>query len=169
MAKHPSQNVVSTFLLALMILPKLQETATKFNVTPYLTIVSSDVHAWTSFPERNSANIFDTLNSKETANMPDRYPLSKLLEVLYCRELAERIANSSKPFVIVNFLNPGLCHSELGREGGWFLTILKFFLARTTEVGSRTLVSAIEGGEATHGQYLSNCQVTPYVQILCHC
>ncbi|KAL8785909.1 MAG: hypothetical protein Q9195_008430 [Heterodermia aff. obscurata] len=145
-------NVVSTFLLALMILPKLQETATKFNVTPYLTVVSSDVHSWTSFPERNSANIFDTLNNKETANMQERYPISKLLEVFYCRELAERIGKSSKPRVIVNFLNPGLCHSELSREAGWFLTVLKFFFARTTEVGSRTLVTATEGGEATHGK-----------------
>ncbi len=37
-------NVISTFLMALMILPKLRETATKFNVTPRLTIVSSDAH-----------------------------------------------------------------------------------------------------------------------------
>lgn len=93
--------------------------------------------------------------------MPDRYPVSKLLEVFYCRELAERISKSSKPLVVVNYLTPGLCHSDLGREAGWFLTVLKFFFARTTEVGSRTLVSASEGGEATHGQYLSCCQVTP--------
>ncbi|CAF9932681.1 MAG: hypothetical protein HETSPECPRED_008423 [Heterodermia speciosa] len=154
-------NVVSTFLLALMILPKLQETATKFNVTPYLTVVSSEVHGWTSFAERNSANIFDTLSNKETANMAERYPVSKLLEVFYCRELAERIRNSQKPLVVLNYLNPGLCHSDLSRDAGWFLTILKFFLARTTEVGSRTLVSATEGGDATHGQYLSCCQVAP--------
>lgn len=66
-------NVVSTFLLALLVLPKLQETATRFNVQPHLVIVSSEVHALTSFPERNSANILDTLNNKETARMNDRY------------------------------------------------------------------------------------------------
>lgn len=66
-------NVVSTFLLALMILPKLRETATKFNVTPHLVIVSSEVHYFTSFPEKSSADIFKTLNDKETANMQDRY------------------------------------------------------------------------------------------------
>ena len=65
-------NVVSTFLLALMILPKLRETARKFNVTPRLSIVSSEVHGFTSFPEKSSADIFKTLNDKETANMPDR-------------------------------------------------------------------------------------------------
>jgi retinol dehydrogenase-12 len=41
-------NVVSTFLLALLVLPKLQETARLFNVVPTLTIVSSDVHYFTS-------------------------------------------------------------------------------------------------------------------------
>lgn len=144
-----------------MILPKLRESATKFNTTPYLTIVSSDVHSYTSFPEKSSANIFDTLNNQQTANMQDRYPVSKLLEVFYCREMAERTRRSDKPLVIVNFLNPGLCHSELARDAGWFLYILKLLFARTTEVGSRTLVNAIEGGESTHGQYLSSCQVTP--------
>ena len=144
-----------------MILPKLQETATKFNTTPYLTVVSSEVHAYTSLPEKSSPHIFNALNNKDTANMADRYPVSKLLEVFYCRELAERAKKSGKPFVIMNYLNPGLCHSELARDAGWGLAIVKFFFARTTEVGSRTLVNAIEGGEATHGQYLSSCKITP--------
>ena len=66
-------NVVSTFLLGLLALPKLQETASKFNVQPRLVIVASDVHFLTQFPERKSSNIFDTLNDKKTANMDDRY------------------------------------------------------------------------------------------------
>ena len=65
-------NVVSTFLLALLILPKLRESAVKYNITPRLVIVSSEVHQFTSFPERESANIFKTLNDKETARMSDR-------------------------------------------------------------------------------------------------
>ena len=65
-------NVISTYLLALMILPKLRETATKFNTVPHLTIVSSEVHVFTNFPEKSSPNIFKTLNDKETANMADR-------------------------------------------------------------------------------------------------
>ncbi len=65
-------NVISTFLLALMILPKLRETATKFNTMPHLIIVSSEVHGFTSFAEKSSANILNKLNDKETANMSDR-------------------------------------------------------------------------------------------------
>lgn len=37
-------NVISTFLMALLLLPTLKRTATKFNVQPKLVIVSSDAH-----------------------------------------------------------------------------------------------------------------------------
>ena len=84
--------------------------------------------------------------------------MSKLLEVLYTRELAARTKKSGKPQVIINYLNPGLCHSSLAREiEDWFFYFMKALLARPTEYGSRTLVSAAEAGPETHGQYLSNC------------
>ena len=101
-------NVVSTFLLALLLLPKLQESGNRFNTIPTLTVVSSEMHFVTSvsihpfrgvcckndakaigqFPERTSPTIFKTLNEPEQARMADRYALSKLLEVLACREIA---------------------------------------------------------------------------------
>lgn len=37
-------NVISTFLMALMLLPKLRKTASDFNTQPRLVIVSSDAH-----------------------------------------------------------------------------------------------------------------------------
>lgn len=37
-------NVVSTFLMAFLLLPKLRKTAMRFNVEPRLVIVSSDAH-----------------------------------------------------------------------------------------------------------------------------
>lgn len=40
-------NVVSTFLLALLMLPKLQQVGKEFNIIPTLTIVSSEVHFFT--------------------------------------------------------------------------------------------------------------------------
>lgn len=82
--------------------------------------------------------------------------MSKLLEVFYCRELAKYSQESGKPFVVINYLNPGLCHSQLARDSGMGLAIFKFFFARTTEVGSRTLVAAAAAGAESHGQYQSN-------------
>lgn len=66
-------NVVSTFLLALLLLPKLRESGQEFNFTPHLSVTCSEVHAWTPMNERKSESIFHTLNIKETANMADRY------------------------------------------------------------------------------------------------
>ncbi len=62
-------NVISTFLLALLILPKLKESASKFNIQPRLSIVASDVHFLVKFPERYSEDIFDALNNEKTADM----------------------------------------------------------------------------------------------------
>ena len=66
-------NVISTFLLGILLLPKLRESGQKFNSTPHLAIVSSEVHFWSPMNERKSKSIFDALNDKETANMADRY------------------------------------------------------------------------------------------------
>ncbi|KAI9755531.1 MAG: hypothetical protein M4579_004257 [Chaenotheca gracillima] len=153
-------NVVSTFLLALLILPKLQETATKFNKVPHLIIVSSEVHFFTPFPEHKSENIFKTLNDKNSARMSDRYNVSKLLEVFTVREMAPRMSSSGKPKVILSCLNPGLCHSELTRDvngvRGAFISFMKLVVGRTTEVGSRTLVASVDAGGESHGEYMSN-------------
>ncbi|KAK3711695.1 hypothetical protein LTR37_009472 [Vermiconidia calcicola] len=153
-------NVVSTFLLALLILPKLQETAKNFNITPNLCIVSSEVHFVTAFPERTSSSIFGTLNDEKQARMTDRYNVSKLLEVLACREVTrQHPVNQMK--VTMNFVNPGWCHSELMREmTNPILGLVKKLFCRTTEVGSRTLVHAGVAGPETHGQYMSDCQIT---------
>lgn len=37
-------NVISTFLMALLLLPTLRKTASKFNIQPRLVVVSSDAH-----------------------------------------------------------------------------------------------------------------------------
>lgn len=153
-------NVVSTLLLAVLLLPKLRESGSKFNTTPHLTIVTTEVHGFAKFEERKADNIFEKLSDRAAYDVQDhRYPVSKLVQLFAARELATRSKSAGKADVIINMPNPGLCQSELSREGGWSLVIMKFLLARSTEYGSRTLVSAVESGPGTHGQYLSNCQV----------
>lgn len=151
---HITVNVISTFLLALLMLPKLKETARRFGVRPRLTMVSSEVHGWCRFPERDEPNVLAALDASE--DLDERYQVSKLLEVLVVRQIAPRIGGG----VVLNMLNPGLCHSELSRDGGLGLAVMKFFLARSTEVGSRTLVAAGLAGEESHGKYMSDGVVT---------
>jgi hypothetical protein len=73
------------------------------------------------------------------------------------------------PTVTLNFLTPGLCHSELARDAGWGLAIMKFFLARSTEVGSRTLIAAACAGHDSHGQYMDGGKITAYVILSVSC
>ncbi|KAF2432068.1 short-chain dehydrogenase/reductase-like protein [Tothia fuscella] len=154
-------NVVSTFLLALLMMPKLKEMSKKFNKQPHLVIVSSEVHGLTDLPERKdpSGDIFATLNDKSKAAMSARYPTSKLLEVLIVRAMVEQQMQPGYP-VLINYVNPGFCRSELMREVGLLRQIVYLFLnARSTEKGSRTLVHASQAGPKSHGQYMSNCAV----------
>jgi NAD(P)-dependent dehydrogenase (short-subunit alcohol dehydrogenase family) len=117
-----------------------------------ITIVSSGAHGHAAFPEQNAPNVFAALDQESTARMFERYPASKLLEVLIVKELAPKMDGG----VVLNMLSPGLCHSELAREGGIYFTVLKFFLARSTEVGSRTLVASAVAGMESHGRYMED-------------
>eukprot|EP01057_Protomagalhaensia_wolfi_P001340 Protomagalhaensia_wolfi_Nauph_80__1339@NODE_179_length_3278_cov_264_687249_g135_i0_p1_GENE_NODE_179_length_3278_cov_264_687249_g135_i0NODE_179_length_3278_cov_264_687249_g135_i0_p1_ORF_typecomplete_len327_score64_83adh_short/PF00106_25/7_7e31adh_short_C2/PF13561_6/3_5e15KR/PF08659_10/3_1e09Epimerase/PF01370_21/0_00019Sacchrp_dh_NADP/PF03435_18/0_0022Sacchrp_dh_NADP/PF03435_18/6e03RmlD_sub_bind/PF04321_17/0_0513Beta_HSD/PF01073_19/0_11_NODE_179_length_3278_cov_264_687249_g135_i022273207 len=152
-------NVISTFLLALLMLPVLQRTADKFKTRPTLTIVASEVHAWAKFPERNlpQGQILASLSDMKTATMKERYLTSKLLEVLIVREISPLVSKSSNSSVVLNMLNPGFCHSELNRElAGWIEAAVKLVLARSTEMGSRTHVAAASAGPDSHGKYMTD-------------
>jgi retinol dehydrogenase 12 len=156
-------NVISTFLLGLLLLPKMKETAAKFNVQPHLSIVSSEMHmlAFWFWAERKdpSGKVFEPLKELRKSVLNDRYTVSKLLEIVIVRQIVEENAKAGYP-VIINTLNPGFCHSELMREFGWKQYIIKsIFGARTTEVGSRTLANAASFGPESHGQYLSDCGI----------
>lgn len=144
-------NVISTFLLALLLLPKLKETGRRLGRPSTLTIVTSEVHAWCNFPEWKEPSAFRALDASE--DMSERYQVSKLLEVLTVRHIAPRLEGSG---VVMNMVNPGLCHSELSRELGLGLAVMKFFLARTTETGSRSLVAAATAGKGSSGKYISD-------------
>ncbi|KAL8834892.1 MAG: hypothetical protein Q9176_007257 [Flavoplaca citrina] len=155
-------NVVGTFLLALLLLPKLRESAREYGTRPRLTVVASEVHFFTQFPEKESEDVFGELSRRDTATMGERYETSKLLQIFYLRALAAHTSTSTNNHnnaIILNIVNPGLCHSEFNREGRLDLAVMKFFLARTTEVGSRNLVYATTAGEETHGLYISSCRV----------
>ncbi|CZR63677.1 related to light induced alcohol dehydrogenase Bli-4 [Phialocephala subalpina] len=156
-------NVISTGLLALLVLPKLRESASKYNMVPRLSIVSSELHFMCKFEERKEEDIFAALNRKEGAKIGERYAVSKLLEVFFVRELAKKINESKKPKVIVNCMTPGACKSDFDRESTGLkavvMGVLKFLIARTTEAGSRTLLAGATAGEESHGQYMTNCVV----------
>ncbi len=46
-------------------------------------------------------------------------------------------------------------------DGGAFARNLLRLIGRTSEVGARTLTSAIAAGKDSHGRYVSECQIKP--------
>jgi retinol dehydrogenase 12 len=65
-------NVISTFLLGLLLLPKLRESAQRFDIIPRLAVVASDVHFLATFAEKNQIHILDALADPKS-DMGDRY------------------------------------------------------------------------------------------------
>ncbi|KAK0720672.1 hypothetical protein B0H67DRAFT_600098 [Lasiosphaeris hirsuta] len=153
-------NVVSTFLMAFMLLPSLRRTATQHNTTPYLTIVTSDSHIFAEFSERNAPAIFPTFLTTSYP-MTDRYTTSKLLSLILTRELAARAPS----LVIINSVNPGFCRSTNLFDSwpvlaAWLLRVVCFPLSRSADTGARVLLAAADGGPESHGAYLESGRVS---------
>lgn len=165
-------NVISTVLLALLLLPKLKKTALEHNTRPTLTFVTSELHGDAAFAERkiaesNGIEWFDALADEaiSKSKMMDRYNISKLLLTLAVQKLGMLTEPANEYPLTINSVAPGLCESDLQRELTGALGVIFWFFkkafARTTEEGSRTLVNAAGSGVESHGQYLMNCKVYP--------
>ncbi|QSZ34821.1 hypothetical protein DSL72_007680 [Monilinia vaccinii-corymbosi] len=160
-------NVINTFLLALLLLPKIRETSIQYGAKGVLSFTGSFVHHLTKFPERRAGNVFEELRDEVNSNMKDRYNVSKLIILLFARELAVALAESEERgrqgHIVANVVNPGLVNTAITRNATGaakhVMQGMMTLLARTTEEGARTLVIAAEGGEETHGQYLDDGKV----------
>jgi len=152
-------NHIGTALLSLLLLPVLEKTADLTKEPSRMTIVSSEVHFWVSFPERAAPNIIARLD-EESSFGRERYGKAKLLNVLWTLQLASKITNNK---VVVNTVNPGLCYSALHRHEAAVsvTTIFMWLTAWTAEQGGDCLVDAVVEHPTSHGQYLSEQQVTP--------
>ncbi|KAF2009106.1 putative short-chain dehydrogenase [Aaosphaeria arxii CBS 175.79] len=154
-------NVVSTTLLSLLLYPKLSESAKLYDTQSHLTLLASELHKLATFKERKvpEGRIFATLNNERTANMADRYNVSKLITILIAKHLGEQ-SSFKDSGVIVNVVCPGFCKSELRREydSAAFRAFSAAF-ARTTEVGGCILVNVLSAGSDSHGRYLPDCKM----------
>ncbi|KAI3581671.1 hypothetical protein IWW34DRAFT_693838 [Fusarium oxysporum f. sp. albedinis] len=150
-------NVVSTFLLFFLLLPKLQ----KSSYPGKFVIPNSATHYWAPIkeliPDEKADKIFSRLNNPEKSIMESRYYVSKLIVLYITREIAARLSASEKSSVIINAPNPSYCKSGLLREKQE--STPPDFMARSTEMGSRALVAGVLAGQESNGQYTNNCQV----------
>ena len=155
-------NHLGTALLSLLLLPCLEKAPSRATADlPHLTITTSEVHMWTSWKERKADNILEEMDKESTFGVPGRYYDSKLLNVLWTRELASRIRPAAN--VLVNMVNPGLCSSGLHRDNDDpSLRLFKKVSAWTTAQGGHCIVDAVLAhGMEEQGGYFSEQKLTP--------
>ncbi|KAK8035445.1 Short-chain dehydrogenase [Apiospora rasikravindrae] len=158
-------NVISPTLLGLLLLPKLTDTTKRFPESkPRLVFVTSALaFSVRDDLDRIKDDVFDGLNDQTKANMRNRYPLSKLVQISIIHRLA-RLYPPQKTGVVINMVNPGLCRTGLARYSTWYyqlyIEVMRVLLAaRTSEAGSRTVLYGVAVGEEAHGKYLSGCEI----------
>ncbi|KAH8649404.1 retinol dehydrogenase [Tricladium varicosporioides] len=161
-------NVISTALLGCLVLPKLRETALKFDTHTHFTITASELYEVAKFKERKAprgqlfAALSDQGKDKGKSAISDRYNVSKLLVIFFVKQLAT-LSPVDANKVIVNCVAPGLCQSELGQKEhvNHAIKLMVKIIARPTEVGARTIVYGACAGPESHGQYVPDTKITP--------
>ena len=145
-------NVVSTFLLYLLLLPKMRESSSQTGNACRFSIPNSALHYVASITELSDRNtgLMERLSDPDKADMAGRYAFSKLLVLYAVREFAARndaAAQNNTVKVIINTPNPSFCKSNLAVESQASAGFKagERIMARSTEEGSRTLVNGITG------------------------
>ncbi|ETS76763.1 hypothetical protein PFICI_12150 [Pestalotiopsis fici W106-1] len=158
-------NVLNTFLLAVLLFPKLEDAAKKFNILPHLVIISSETAFMANARTELSKVQSDPLrkmDDEKLADMSARYPFTKLIQVLAARQLASLLPVEQRR-VVINYVNPGLCKTGLSRHVGIVqrlqINMAKNLLGRTAEQGSRNLLYGAVAAKESHGCYVGNCEI----------
>ncbi|CAH0047341.1 unnamed protein product [Clonostachys solani] len=158
-------NVYSTFMLAILLLPKMKEDAQRLNIVPHISIVSSSV-AFSAQPlwdlGKADSNPVDKIVQVGQLDITNGYTVSKLLEVLAVRHLAPLIPVSTTG-VVINLVCPGLCKTDIGRNASDDIKAVAGTMmdqiGRTSEDGSRTLLFAATAGKNSHGKFTADCEI----------
>lgn len=159
-------NYLSTALLAILILPVVKEKSAAQGAPSRITIVSSEVAAWTAFKEKNSFPLLATLDQKDIkVDLLDRMMVSKLLGQFFLSRLVSIVSPS---VAVINAVSPGSIHdSEFNREhdktfSGAIAKVAMRRMANTAAVGARMVTdAAVNHGEETHGEFLSFQKIVP--------
>ncbi|KAF7561189.1 hypothetical protein G7046_g2949 [Stylonectria norvegica] len=130
-------NVISTAYLALLLVPKLRQTSRESGTSSVL-----------------DGSILQKVNDKANFSMLLQYHITKLLVMYVMHQISESTPTNE---VVVLSVCPGLCKSDIARDGSFFLRKLdgvwKSLFARTAEEGSRTYVSGAALGPEASGQF----------------
>ena len=136
-------NHLGPFLLTLLLLPRLEAAP-----AGRIVVVSSSVH------RSGKLNLAD-LDAERGYGMNRRYSETKLMNVLFVRALARRLAGTR---VTVNALHPGVVATELARDfPAAFRWMARWFFT-TPEKGARTSIYVASSPELANisGRYFAD-------------
>lgn len=159
-------NVLSTTLLALLLLPKFKSSKSSTYI-PVLEIVgSSNQYLATKFQSIDKPFSAYSATAAGYSGPGGQYNTSKLF-VMYVEHYIAELANNSKtgkPDVYVNVVCPGATQSDLARDvTQWYyrplLWLFRVLVQRTTEEGARTYISGIAEAEKSHGGFWKDDRV----------
>jgi NAD(P)-dependent dehydrogenase (short-subunit alcohol dehydrogenase family) len=170
-------NFLSTAYLALRLLPLLHTMAppppTSSTVYqgptppgPRLVLVTSEAHAWTTFPDvpgptdNRTLPILSVFRDKNTlGSADDQYARAKLLLALFGKELSRRLTAAENDTTVV-ITTPGFCASNFFPDG-MMTRLIQFTSARSAKQGGALHVfAATAQGSEIHGAYLRDGKPT---------
>jgi retinol dehydrogenase-12 len=154
-------NHLGTALLSVLLLPLLKSTSQQTEKPGRLTFTTSEVHFWTPFQEKTAPSILERMDQQDSfGDGMQRYNTSKLLGVLWFKELASKVDAKE---VIINAPNPGLVASQFHRhDSSAGFKVLSRLLAWTPTQGAYFLTDAAVTKQAeSHGAYIQEQKITP--------
>lgn len=159
-------NVLSPTLIALELLPLLKATSGSVlefvNSISYCNVTSEDVAPLLSNPRANALEYF---NDAERWTTQRAYYEAKLMLMFVLQGLVEHLGGSqgklgSPQSPIILACCPGQCKTNLYRQFPMgvrlFMTLFNTMIARTSEEGSRTLVTGLLQTEEANGKMWVN-------------
>ncbi|KAK4621507.1 Short chain dehydrogenase atnD [Fulvia fulva] len=169
---HESTLAVNAFgnlRLTKVLLPKMQDSARRTGQQGRISVVGSDMMYVANLGElETDGKIVDKLDSKDLSLkwMGQRYQLSKILIFWAMKQLAKVNPVAGESGVVLTVMTPGACKSTIFRDpinprvknmADWVMALFQ----RTTEVGGRALVHAIEPQlpQEAHGKFLMDARV----------
>ncbi|KAL8365668.1 hypothetical protein RB595_004464 [Gaeumannomyces hyphopodioides] len=166
-------NVLSTVLLAQLLLPWLKSLRGVRARPAHLTLVGSgmhlnvDVSKWPALAEK-SGGILRHFSARENFRGQELYAVSKLMLQHALAELARAALDpaTGAPAVVVNTCCPGMVRTEISRSMKEESLVVRLgepllmsLLAQTPEVGARTYLAAGLTTESENGKFI--CKYIP--------
>ena len=152
-------NVLSTALMALLLLSKLRAMAAARGLLVYLTFVNSITYIDVRWEWFTNQTLLITVNDESRFDLKKTYAMGKLLGIATIQGVVDAVAKGPQgDSIVVNACYPSLCKTDLGRDFGIVMRVLlmcmRALLARTAEQGARTLVGATALGMESRGLFL---------------